>query len=135
MSKGIKVSNKHGVNPTMVICAWCKEQNGEIALVGELPGDMEAPKEMIIDYEPCDKCKDKWDHGVACIEVDTKPANASQPSIQDNLYPTGRYVVVKSDKLKEVFNRDFHDGDRVIIDTETFELVFRNIFSNGGKLQ
>lgn len=135
MSKGIRLSKKHGVNPTMVICAWCHEQTGEIALVGELPGDIEAPREMIVSYEPCDKCREKWDQGVACVEVDTKPTAINQPPIHEDLYPTGRCIVVNSERLKGVFDKDFHDGDRCLVEADMFEQVFGHIFSNGGNLQ
>ena len=135
MSKGIRLSKKHGANPTLAICAWCNEPTGKVVLVGQLPGDVVAPREMIVSYEPCDKCKEQWDQGVACVEVDTKPTAINQPPIQDCLYPTGRCIVTNSERLKEVFDRDFHDGDRTLVDTDVFEQVFGHIFSNGGNPQ
>ncbi len=57
MSAGIKVSPKHGVNPTIPICFWCGEEKGEIALLGKLPGDAEAPRNMVLDYEPSGRTK------------------------------------------------------------------------------
>ena len=135
MSKGIRLSKKHGANPTLAICAWCNEPTGEVILVGQLPGDVAAPREMIVSYEPCDKCREQWDQGVACVEVDAKPTAINQPPIYDDLYPTGRCIVVNSERLKEVFDRDFHDGDRTLVDTDVFEQVFGHIFSNGGNPQ
>lgn len=55
MSKeSIRVSEKHGVNPSMTYCAICGESIG-LALHGRLPGDAQAPRD-IPDDSPCDKC-------------------------------------------------------------------------------
>ena len=78
---GIRVSQKHGVNATIPICAWCGKQKNEIALLGKLPGDAEAPHNVILDYEPCDECKAQWEQGVAIIEVSTRPVAEGQPPI------------------------------------------------------
>ena len=56
MSKGIRVSEKHGVNPSITICPICGKETG-IALLGKLKGDKEAPRRMLSD--PCDDCISK----------------------------------------------------------------------------
>ena len=56
MSKGIRVSEKHGVNPSITICPICGKETG-IALLGKLKGDKEAPMRMLSD--PCDDCVSK----------------------------------------------------------------------------
>lgn len=56
MSKGIRVSEKHGVNPSITICPICGKETG-IALLGKLKGDKEAPMRMLSD--PCDDCISK----------------------------------------------------------------------------
>ena len=48
MSKGIQVSPKHGLNPTIPVCFWCGKERGEVALLGRLPGDAEAPKNVVL---------------------------------------------------------------------------------------
>lgn len=54
----IKVSEKHGVNPSIGICAFCGKESGEVLLLGRLLGDKEAPRQMIANpHEPCDTCK------------------------------------------------------------------------------
>ena len=40
----IKVSEKHGVNPSMEVCFICGQDTGAILLLGRLPGDKEAPR-------------------------------------------------------------------------------------------
>lgn len=54
MSKGIRVSEKHRVNPSITICPICGKETG-IALLGKLKGDKEAPMRMLSD--PCDVFK------------------------------------------------------------------------------
>ena len=50
MSNNIKLSEKYGMNPTIPVCFFCQEEKNEIALLGKLKGDAEAPKIAIIDY-------------------------------------------------------------------------------------
>lgn len=67
--KGIKLSPKHGVNPCIPICCWCGEEKNEIALLGKLKDDAGAPRNAVIDYEPCEECQAKFNMGVVFIEV------------------------------------------------------------------
>lgn len=53
---GIKLSPKHGLNPTIPVCFWCGEERNEVALLGHIGDgrkheDFEAPRHMVIDYE------------------------------------------------------------------------------------
>lgn len=51
----IKVSEKYGVNPSMLICPICGGDAG-IALMGRLPNDAEAPHKQISDAL-CSDCE------------------------------------------------------------------------------
>lgn len=51
-NKTIKFSPKHGLNPTIPVCFFCGQQKNEIAFMGRLAGDAEAPRNLILDYEP-----------------------------------------------------------------------------------
>lgn len=53
--EGIILSEKHGVNPSLLCCALCGKDIG-IALMGRLKGDVEAPKRCC-DGRICDDCK------------------------------------------------------------------------------
>ena len=33
---GIKLSPKHGLNPTIPVCFWCGEERNEVALLGHI---------------------------------------------------------------------------------------------------
>ena len=68
MSKGIKVSEKYGLNPSICKCFFCGADKG-IALLGQIGDrrkheDIEAPRECIMDYEPCDECTNNMKQGV-----------------------------------------------------------------------
>lgn len=111
MSKSIKISEKHGVNPTIPICFFCGEEKKEIVLLGKLPGDTEAPMHMWIpgDYEPCEKCKEKWSHGIPLIEVNDTANFDRQPEIVAGAYPTGRVVVIREEAIKRGFKENVAD--------------------------
>ena len=113
----IKLSKKHGVNPTMGVCPWCGKPNGTIALLGELEDDAEAPKYMLLDYDPCDECAAKWAEGVALIEVSDTPIHEGQPEITSGVYPTGRMVVVEANETTG------KPGDRFFIVPEDMEKI------------
>ena len=121
MSKGIRVSEKHGVNPTIPICAFCGKEKNEIVLLGRLPGDAEAPRTAIVNYEPCDECKAQWAQGVAIIEVSRFPFTDGQPPISNGAYPTGRVAVVR----EEALNGNFKKGDKALMVTEEFQQMFK----------
>ena len=106
MRKGIRFSQKHGLNPSLDICFWCGEVKG-LALCGKLKGDVEAPKQMVTSLEPCDKCKERFKKGVHLIEVtddgsrfgDNKAFAFTDMEGKPH-WPTGRYVVMKPEAVK-----------------------------------
>lgn len=100
MSKSIPISPKHGVNPCIPICFFCGQEKNEIALLGKIKGDKEAPKNVVLDYEPCENCKKSMSAGITLIGVETHPLQPNQPEIQKGLYPTGSWCVVSDDFIK-----------------------------------
>lgn len=100
----IRVSQKHGVNPTIPICFFCSKEKNEIVLLGKLPDDAKAPMYTFVNYEPCDNCKKLMEQGVTLIEVVDKPLVKNQAPIQENHYPTGRWCIIQETAAKEVFN-------------------------------
>lgn len=104
--KGIVLSQKHGLNPTMPVCFWCGEETGEIALMGKLGNgskDVAAPKHMVLSYEPCEKCKANWAKGFTLIEATRVPNTRSEVPMQEGVYPTGRYAVITKDAAHRIF--------------------------------
>ena len=89
MAKGnIKLSFKHGVNPSILHCVCCGKDYG-IAMLGKLKGDEEAPRDIAQGL--CDSCKSVIDQGgVMFIEVRDREKG-------DNPYRTGRIIGVLQD--------------------------------------
>ena len=98
MSDEVKLSPKHGVNPTIPICFWCGKEKNEVALLGQInKEDAEAPRRVIMDYEPCEQCKELFSMGIHIIGVSTEPIVETMfPIVNDDnikLYPTGSMFV------------------------------------------
>lgn len=65
--KGITLSEKHGINPSITHCECCGKETG-IALFGRLKGDQEAPRDVYAGL--CDDCEKVIKQGgVLVIEV------------------------------------------------------------------
>ena len=123
--KGIKLSPKHGVNPCIPICCWCGKEKNEIALLGKLKDDTESPRNAVIDYEPCEECQAKFDLGVVLIEVTKNQPNKNVMPIQEQygipLYPTFRYLVIKLEAAKRLFeNETLINGSRLLIEDDLY---------------
>ena len=128
----IKISQKHGLNPSIPICFWCGKDKNEIALLGKLKNDEEAPEEVLLDYEPCDECKEKMEKGVLCIEVLKENPNNLPPISKDpnnqEVYPTGRFFVITEECANRIFeNSNFKKGGRCCIESDLFNLIFEQI--------
>ena len=122
MSKGIKISPKHGLNPTIPVCFWCGKQKNEIALMGRMKDDIEAPKNMVLDYVPCEDCQSRMAMGVAVLEASDHPNTEGQPPMQKGVYPTSRFVVVTTECADRVFNAyaPWSEGKKVFVDSDVF---------------
>ncbi len=83
----IRLSPKHGVNPSVMVCFWCGEDMG-VALLGMLKGgyDSKAPHRAVFDMEPCNKCVERMATGITFMEFDQKKG------------PTGTWCVVKEEE-------------------------------------
>ena len=140
MSKGIEISPKHGLNPTIPVCFWCGKEKNEIALLGRIrektknsygsdtvvkESDIEAPRRMVLDYEPCDECKKMWESGVAVFEVTDSPIQQGQPEIQKGFYPTGRFAVITVEGADRMFEQHapWSKGKIVLVDSTVFSHI------------
>ena len=107
----IRLSPKHGLNPSMVMCFWCGEEKNELVLLGRMNReDSEAPRKILRDYEPCDKCKELFSHGVHIIGVSETPAIEGLPPItvqnHTEYYPTGVFTLVSDDYIVRVLDSE-----------------------------
>lgn len=107
----IKLSPEHGVNPVIPNCFWCGQKKNEIAMLGKIDRqDSKAPENIVLNYEPCDKCNELFSQGIQVIGVTETPAVKDMFPIQKSdsvaLYPTGNFIVVGEDWAKAVFADD-----------------------------
>lgn len=95
----IHLSEKYGLNPAIPICFICGNEKNEIILAGKISKDIEAPKNSVWDYTPCNKCIEYMKQGIILISVkDGETGN--------NPYRTGGWVVIKEEALKNVIDND-----------------------------
>ena len=98
MKNSIRLSKKHGLNPSLMQCFVCMEDVG-VALLGQMKNDAEAPRRICLDHEPCDKCQAHMEQGIVLISVDE-----NQSSDMQNPYRTGGWCVVREDFVQRVFS-------------------------------
>lgn len=94
----IRVSPKHGLNPSMGICILCLQEDGTIVLPGMLAGDEEAPRRAVWSRDPCDNCKEMMKIGVILISIDDKKTKD-----ENDPYRTGGWVVVREAAIHRIF--------------------------------
>lgn len=94
MSNSIPLHPKFGLNPTMLVCFYCGETTGELALLGNKYKG-EAPKYMCNSIKPCDKCKEKYKDHLLVVEV-----------APDNQEPTGRWVALHNSCVGEEMKKE-----------------------------
>lgn len=111
MSNSIKLSPNHGVNPCIPICFWCGEEKSEVAMLGKIDKqDSAAPMKAVLNYEPCDKCKELFSAGIHVIGVtEQRPVEGMFPiSKTENgadLFPTGAMFVATEDWVNRMFDK------------------------------
>ena len=129
---GIRLSKEHGVNPSKQVCFFCGEVKG-LLLLGKLKGDAKAPDKMLIDYEPCDDCKEKFKQGILWIEASPEPIAPNQAPIADGAYPTGRWTVTTEatiDKLEalsgghaKAFTDVVRSKRKAVVDLQLYKII------------
>lgn len=147
MSKdNIELSPKYGLNPTIPICFFCGEPKPEIAIMGRMRkhdengrplkgSDIEAPKHMILDYTPCDKCNEIMQKGITLIGV--KPSDGRHLDISKGFYPVGNFVTVQTEGFdhvfKDVLDKNTYDNviktKRLLIDSDELDKLTKNVNS------
>lgn len=99
MSKGIYLSEKHGVNPAIPLCFFCQQPKNEVILPGRMKGDAEAPKNAVWDMEPCDECQGHMQKGILLMSID--PSRSTE---RNNPYRTGGWVVITEEAFRRIFS-------------------------------
>jgi hypothetical protein len=96
--KSIKLHPKHGLNPTISTCYFCGKEKNELVLLGNSYKE-QAPKNLVINKEPCNTCKDYMNKGTLLISV-------KDNTDHDNPYRTGKLCVITKDAAKRILNID-----------------------------
>ncbi len=92
---GIRVSPKHGVNPSLALCWYCGKETGDIILPGLLKGDAEAPHRAVWNREPCKECADWMEQGIMLISVKDGESG-------ENPYRTGKVAVLREEAVRRM---------------------------------
>lgn len=121
--KGIKISEKHGLNPTLLVCPICHQETGRLALLGKLKEDAEAPK-YSMDINPCPDCQKHLDEGHRIlIEVkDCKNRSGKEEPQRTGrlLYLTNpkaapswiaKVAYIEESTVKQIFSNDGRTGE------------------------
>lgn len=145
MSKSIKLSPKHGLNPVIPTCVWCGRPKNQVAFLGRIDTktekDVEAPKNMVLDYEPCDDCAAQWAACVIVIAVSETPRDENQPPLMSSengkpkkLYPTGQVVGIYEETAQALFpGSEAKNGKRVLIPNDAFDEIFSEALKQAGR--
>ena len=78
---------------------------------------------VVLDYEPCDECKENRKLGVTLMEVSEYPIYEGFPEIQNGIYPTGRWCVIKHEAVERMFSGFLNDKNALFIDQEIYDYV------------
>lgn len=104
MGKGVTLSKKHGVNPSITVCPICGKEIG-IALLGKLKGDEEAPRKIIGDL--CDDCISKLDNDKIYILAINDQGYGTKAIIIKrsalNISVKGYMILMKENEFNKVF--------------------------------
>lgn len=78
---------------------------------------------VILDYEPCEECKENRKLGVTLMEVSERPVHEGFPEIQNGIYPTGRWCVIKHEAAERMFSGFLNDKDALFVDRGIYDQV------------
>ena len=92
---GIRLSPKHGVNPSLGVCYICGEDDGTVVLPGRLPDDAEAPRRAVWSRAPCPTCRAYMQDGVVFLSVRDGEHGV-------NPFRTGQYAVVRDEAVQRL---------------------------------
>lgn len=114
MKKEIRLSRKHGLNPSLVQCFFCMKDK-EIALFGELRDDVEAPRQVCLGQSyPCSKCEGYMKQGIIVISFDPDRTDDMK-----NPWRSGGWAVVREEAIER-----WLDDESLLNDIRTKRFLF-----------
>ena len=78
---------------------------------------------VVLDYEPCDECVENRKRGVTLMEVRDEPVLDGFPEIQNGIYPTGRWCVIRKEAADRMFEGFLDEKNALFIDRELYDLI------------
>ena len=78
---------------------------------------------VVLDYEPCDECKENRKLGVTLMEVSEEPMIDGFPEIQNGIYPTGRWCVIRKEAADRMFEGFVDEKNALFINRELYDLI------------
>lgn len=108
---GLRLSEKYGVNPSLMCCIICGEATG-VALLGH-NGGKEAPRKMTSPGEVCDDCRTKH------------LANGTLLMSVRNRTLTGDIIVVKDEAFQRIFESPVPEEKMAYVDKTLFDSLIR----------
>lgn len=110
---------EYGLNPTVMVCLYCGQDTGCIALMGNsMTG--RAPARAVLSLKRCKKCEKEYRNAVMFVEM-----------VEDGgqLRPTGRWAALSKEwpglkdvddpRIKEMIRTEY-----VLVDPEVFQMLF-----------
>lgn len=73
----VRLSEKHGVNPSVEKCFFCQRDVG-IVLFGRLKDDVEAPRSVTLNHDPCVDCQVVMSRGVILSLASTRASRRTR---------------------------------------------------------
>lgn len=117
----ISVSQKHGVNPTLLVCPICRKETNDIGLLGKIKGDAEAPR-YSIDNQPCEECASCLQQG-GTIFIETE--NGQEKLRLAEPKRTGRMIGISKEYAERIFNvAQLQLSQVFFIEQNIFETLF-----------
>lgn len=129
MGEVISINDIKKIRTLNSVCIFCGKSKG--AFQDDFKEHAKIEGGVIVDYEPCGECKEKFDRGAPIIEVTEYPLFKHQPPIVEDLdgravYPTGRYIVLKP----EAFGEGYVKRKIILCLGEEFEQIISAIMKN-----
>ncbi|GHU60169.1 hypothetical protein AGMMS49975_28920 [Clostridia bacterium] len=114
------------------VCFWCGTTFQEAVILGDefTPEQKGAiPERCVLHYDPCPKCTSEWTQGCVFIEYGFDATYDGQPALErpdgTKFYPTGRLVVLNTEKAVAMFGKDGGDIEPIsFLTKENFGAVF-----------
>lgn len=106
MKESIRLSEKHGLNPTIPLCPYCEKPKNEVAMLGaegdklamalgRPDGEMPMHCHLPGDVHPCEECLETKKDYVFLFSAERT---------EKGTWPTGRFAMVKRTFLESVLN-------------------------------